>query len=310
MATQEDMIRKISAILKKAEGTDNENEAASFFAAANELMLKYAIDEQRVREETRAREGAKVESPRQNSWMYATHDAHAKAKETLIHAVARSQHVRFTPYSNKPGSNRRWEGNEGRFSQWGSLTGYGQDIENVKTMYASLLIQWARYIRTDTRNRRAEQEGEWSDMIAAYPEQTRFTHDKFIKEGEYGFRTGHLEGFAHRVGARLQQQERDFLAMAHADALMVNKDAEISAWMKSQEEPKWYDKYCLDYSRSKNAFCGILKGHVEAGNPKHEYTIKAARRSGGGRRDVDGSGYAAGSAAGNLADLGGPSKLR
>ena len=45
MTTHEDIIRKIQGLLAKAEGTDNEHEAAAFMGKAQDLMRQHAVDQ-------------------------------------------------------------------------------------------------------------------------------------------------------------------------------------------------------------------------------------------------------------------------
>lgn len=295
--TEEQWITIISQLLKKAEKTDSEAEASTFFAQANELMVRHAIDAARVRDEQRATTGGQVEEPVQVYWMWATNDAHAKAKAVLVEQAARSQHVVFTNFPNKPNSNIFREGNKGRYSQWGSFVGYAQDIENAKIMFTSLLIQWTRFVRQDVQ---APRGGSFWETGT----------------GDYGFKTGHLEGFAYRVGERLHKQERDILEAANASALMVNKDVAISDWLKAKHGP--VPEYCFAIQpteqfaprQRKALWCIRRKGHdpVEGTVDGHAYTWKVVYSSSGSRtREVNSSGYYAGQAAGSRADITRPS---
>lgn len=271
MFESEDMMRKISGLIAKAEGTDNENEAAAFFDKAQELMLRYAIDEQRVREAMG--NGHKVEECVREEFMFATHDAHAKGKVRLLYAVAKSQHVMFLVFDNRPYSNVYREGNEGKYSQWGVLLGYKADIERVKFLYASLLIQWARFVRQDV--------------------QTQFV----AKRQEYGFRTGHLVGFAARLRQRFLDLEARVLDETNGSALMVNKDAEVDDFYRKVYGLDRLPVYCLKYDTRKNASCGLLQGH----EGEHKFTVKTrASRS----RGVNSAGYYAGQTAADRADIG------
>ena len=143
----DDILRKIEGLLNKANGTDSEPEAQAFFAKASELMIKYAIDEQRVREAM----GAKVatEQPVMVDFMYAGSDSNAVGKKHLLDMVAAAHSVQMIDYSNARYSNMHRPGNSGIASQWSALVGFAGDIELVKMLYTSLFVQAARFAHVD-----------------------------------------------------------------------------------------------------------------------------------------------------------------
>lgn len=199
MSGETDLLRKIQGLLSKAEGTDNENEAAAFFAKASELMVKYAIDEQRVREAMGASARLAAECPVKVNYMYSTNDSNAVGKKQLLHVVARAHAVRFIDYGNGRYSNMGREGN-GTYvaSQWGALIGFASDVELVKMLYVSLLVQGARFGHESAGRMRA---------------------------GRSRFMTGFLVGFAGRLAERF----REIAGQVPQDstALIVRRDAEV-----------------------------------------------------------------------------------
>jgi hypothetical protein len=204
MTADSDLLRKVEGLLKKAEGTDNEHEAAAFFAKAQELMLRHSIDEMQVR--ARLAQAGKVEEPVLVEFMYSTSDANAVGKAALLNMVAKSAGVKMLNYHNQRYSNLHREGNNGVASQWCALVGFPSDIENVKLMYVSLIIQDRQFAGQA-----------WREM----------THGRKVK-GESKFRTGHLHGFASRVGERLREKAGEVQQATSSTALVVVRDQQVA----------------------------------------------------------------------------------
>jgi hypothetical protein len=203
---EQDLLRKVSALLAKAEATDNEHEASAFFEKAHELMLRYSIDEQRVREamgEARAKEKVVLVE-----YMFATYDHHAKAKAQLIYQLGKAHSVKMVLHGNRAGSNVNRPGNQGRYSQWCALIGFAGDIELVKMLYLSLLIQETRFGHQD-----------WEAYASG------------SKAGRFGFLTGHMMGFARRIGERFEELNEKILNNENGGsrALVVRRDEEVNA---------------------------------------------------------------------------------
>lgn len=278
---EQDLIRKITALLAKAEGTDNEHEAAAFFEKAQELMVTHAIEEARVRAAILEREGRKVESPVQVDFMYATNDAHAKGKIALVRSVAAAHHVKVVQYKASTWTTswfaRRNGVESNKYAQWCILVGYASDIENVKVLYTSLLIQWARFVRADVKA------------------------SGYSKREEFGFRTGHLVGFARRINERLDEVSRRVVAAADANALMVNKDAEVeAAWKKAMGIHDYCHAIGTPKGKRTPRWCTLDKDH----DGEHAFTGEFSSGRGSRSREVDYNGYYAGKAAADRADIG------
>lgn len=275
-----DLMRKINGLLAKAEGTDNEHEAAAFFEKAQEMMVRNAIDEATLREARIARDGRKAESPVKVDFMFASNDSHSKGFQALLRGVAAANHVRVIMYRQNPWTTQWFASRNGveanRWSQWCVLVGYETDLASVKTLYASLTIQWARLVRADAKD---------------------------YSNGEaFAFRTGHLVGFASRVSQRLHEVTERVVAAANANALMVNKDAEIDALLGIVKRCFAIQPRSEFAPRQRQArYCGLVKGHEDA----HIYSVTPSRGGGSGRsREVDYAGWNAGRAAGDRADIG------
>lgn len=165
MANEQDTVRKIQGLLAKAQATDIKAEADAFFAKAEELMLRYAIDEARVRQFVNDRD--KESKPIMEVYAYSTTDNNAVGKMRLMHAVAdghRVQMILAPDLSSK------------RLKQ-AYLVGYRVDVEFVKVLYTSLLVQAQREATIAWRG----------------------------GDGKSAFVTSFLGGFAHIVRKRLME---------------------------------------------------------------------------------------------------------
>lgn len=191
-----DYLRKIGALLSKAEGTDNEHESEAFFAKAHELMIRHAIDEQQVRAAGAAR--LKTETPVKVTLMYSPHHEGAVGKRTLLAHVAIACHCQFFSFG---GDN--WHRAGGRYARWGVLVGFASDIETAQMLYASLLIQAARF---GNEAYRATGSG-----------------------GKSAYLNSFTTGFGQRIGERLRENEQRVVAQVpNSSALMVVRTAEVA----------------------------------------------------------------------------------
>lgn len=198
MTNDTDLLRKITALLAKADSTDSEAEASAFYAKAQELMLKYAVDEQALRE---AQGACKTtERPVLVDYMYSTNDRNAVGRKHLVNMCAKASGVKMIDYGNQRHSNRNRPGNEGVASQWCGLIGFASDIEVAKLLYVSLLVQASRFGA-----------GDWRALGES--------------RGQSRFMTGYLCGFAARVGQRLAEGKQALPQTS--TALIVRKDAEV-----------------------------------------------------------------------------------
>jgi hypothetical protein len=213
-----DLLRKVSALLAKAEGTDNENEAAAFFEGAHTLMVRYAIDEARVRRAQQEAKGRPVEEPVLEDYMFSTYAHHAQAKQELLIVVLNARSVKYFLLSNRKNSNLYREGNRGlKESQWIKLVGYKSDIEQAKLLYLSLMIQSQKFAQDDWRVRYGDaKQSSWDDGMV----------------GKFTWISAHMEGFATRIGQRFRElDEAIYQESPDGKALIVDKMANIMEWM-------------------------------------------------------------------------------
>lgn len=219
--SEADLMRKISGLLAKAEGTDNENEAKAFFEKAYELMAKHAVDEARIRAERKRIQGNRIEEPVVEDYMFSSYAHHAGAKGALFEMVAKAHSVHVFPYTNRKFSNRERVAAAGSTglheSQWAKVVGYKDDIEMVKMLYLSLLIQSQRFANED-----------WRRLYGAAKHSSY--DDGHI--GKFSWMSTHMEGFAYRVGERFKELAGAIYASSlDGTELIRNKDADILEWM-------------------------------------------------------------------------------
>lgn len=216
MPDEQDLMRKISGLLAKAEGTDNVHEADAFFSKAHELMVTYAIDEERVRSEKRRLGTLRADQPVVEDYMFSSYAHHAQAKQDLLGIVCKSRSVRTFPYPNRKDDNLHREGNRGlRESQWIKLVGYTEDIARVKMLYTSLLIQSQRFAAEDWRH--------------LYGNDAKHSSEDL---GKFTWVSGHMEGFGERISRRFDELTQSIYEQQHdANALITDKMANIMEWM-------------------------------------------------------------------------------
>lgn len=196
----DDILRKVQGLLAKAEGTDNENEAAAFFAKAQQLIEKYAIDEARVREQLAKR--GQVAKPVMVKWEYSSSDSNAKGKLQLLNVIAVANRVRLINLGYKRGYAKRLGLSPNVAAQWCAMVGYEADVELTKVMYASLLAQSARLGR------------------GAFKETGRAS-------GFSRFLTSYLYGFSETIRNRFAEQGRAEPLPADQMALVVRIKEEV-----------------------------------------------------------------------------------
>ena len=138
--TDDDALRRIRALLDKAESTEFPAEAESLVEKAQELMSKYAIDEAMLAKA----QGRAIDKLTEVDVLVENPYAHAKSG--LLTVVAKHNDV--TPISTwKSRGHSRLDAEGYRVTTRGmkiSLLGFASDVERVQALYASLLIQMTR----------------------------------------------------------------------------------------------------------------------------------------------------------------------
>lgn len=199
--TNEDIFRKIQALLAKGESTKNEHEAAAFMAKAMDLMQKHAIDEATIRA-AKPRNAQSV-TPIIEEWQFASSDYNKKGKLQILHVIAKKNRCRIIihpitraqmPYRH-PGANAT--------SQWVWIAGFKDDVEFVKMLYTSILLQAARSMNLEVRKRGLT-----------------------IRTGSYAFATSYFVGYAMTIEQRLNDLQESI--PTDSMALVVRVEEEVN----------------------------------------------------------------------------------
>lgn len=125
--SEEKRITKIQALLAKAESTDSEEESDALFAKAEELMVKWSIDE------AVARAAGKMEAEDFVCEKVDLASTYFMADIDLMMAVANNGDCRLV--MAKPASNR---------AGWVKVVGFKGDVERALMLFTSLRIQVTR----------------------------------------------------------------------------------------------------------------------------------------------------------------------
>lgn len=133
--TENTMVEKIAKLLAKAERAGSPEEAEAFFAKAQELMTKWAIDEATVR----AAQGGYVRGDVTCEAIKLT-TTYARADATLMAVIADENDCKVLMGEYCPG-----------YGVYAYLYGFQEDIERVKMIWTSLLIQCARQQKESDR---------------------------------------------------------------------------------------------------------------------------------------------------------------
>lgn len=165
----ESKLKKIEGLLRKAERTDNAQEAETFYAKAQELMAKWAIDEAMLRSESPGRVNViqkDIILNKSGIW---------RSNLVLISQLARPNNVKIIyvePYGtgSKPIVH---------------LIGFEEDIANVEMLYMSMLVQNQRARRT------------------LMPPEIKANSKR-----KAPWMRSFIEGFAVRIGERLTEMKR------------------------------------------------------------------------------------------------------
>ncbi len=196
------MMRKVAALLAKAEATPFGEEAEALIAKAQELMMRYSITEAMLAKAGSSNDNAKV--IRGNIEVVAPY---TEAKSGLAFAIMRANKC------------------EGVY--WGSaarrmidFVGYSHDVDATKRMYASLEIQMATAAAQAVRFKPSNEHGK------------TFTNSFMTA---FGSRIGQrLKEVNSSVEAEIQSETTTSVALVLADKSAIVKQAHDVYWPKTR----------------------------------------------------------------------------
>lgn len=199
MSDQEKYASKIRDILNHAERAGTQEEADSFFAKAQDLMTKWAIDDAMIQQAAQKHEKEQIEK-RQIVLQFRFY----KADASILQAIAINNQARVLITQQK---------GEGRGEYIAYLVGFPTDLDRTEMMFASMMIQLSRALEDHLRNHPEIK----ADRNANKTERKSFRY-----------------GFASRLDARLQEAKKvassDGTANPYALALR-NRDQEVDDYL-------------------------------------------------------------------------------
>jgi hypothetical protein len=137
MARRDDKLRQVRSLLDRAEGTDNEHERDACLARAQELMVRWAIDEGEIAERDEAREQIIA-----RRLVLSTTKGYKSLKTTLFSVVARTTGCQAVLH-------------HGYQTTSGTLVGFESDVAYAEMLFTSLLTQLFAEAETAWRRHRA-----------------------------------------------------------------------------------------------------------------------------------------------------------
>lgn len=221
-------VAKIAALLRQAEGTDNEHEAEAFMQRAQQLATTYSVDLAVARAHTAAKE-------RRTTPMMQTVEIGQAGKRglrtyvLLFVLIARANDVTCDVASN---STRVF------------AYGYAEDIEATEALYASLAVQMISASDAYLARR------EFADEMRL----VRNSHGRVERRAVSAItaRLSFQEAFAHRVGARLSTAREE--ALATINKQQTNHDESLSTALVLAEKQEQVTAYHAATSEARGSW--------------------------------------------------------
>ncbi len=260
------LLTRIGALLRQAEGTDNEHEAAAFTEAAQRLATAASIDLAVARAHHRSNSDRGTAPAQRTVRIGEPGKRGLRTYVELFVAIARSNDVRCDIAAN---------------STFVFAYGFDTDIDACEALYASLVIQMVR--ASDAYIKSGAYRGETVEQL--YEE--RYTGRRWIERKPVAAVTARINfqtAFAARIGARLaevrQRETADRIAHGGAESgtalALRDKEVELASFYRqvSTARGRW---------RGSAATAGYSDGARRAGD-------RAGRNARiGGHHEIGGS---------------------
>lgn len=241
------LLSRIGALLRQAEGTDNEHEAATFTEAAQRLATAASIDLAVARAHQRGAERART-MPEQRTVRIG--EAGRRGLRTFVElfvSIAQSNDVRCDVASN---------------STFVFAYGFAEDVDACEALYASLVIQMVR--ASDTYLRSGAYKSETVDQLF----EDRRTRRRWVETKPVAAVTARINfqsAFAARIGLRLAEARKAETAQATergepgTAVVLRDKELELKSFYRDQSSARgrW---------RGSSASAGYSDGARRAGD--------------------------------------------
>lgn len=245
----------IAALLRKAEGTDNEHEAEAFMTRAQTLATRNSIDLAVARAHT-ARKEAREEVEEQVVTIGQRGKQGLSLYVNLFLAVARANDIQCLIASN---STRVF------------AIGFPSDIEVAQAIYSSLLVQMVQagdaYVKSgaykgQTTQRKVRVEDAWGYSYTTW--QTRPVDARIARRSFY-------DGFTQRVGLRLLEAKMEAVEAAESEDVLqqateTNPQALTTTALVLREKKAEVDVFYAKRSKGAGTYKG---GRNNTGSSSH-----------------------------------------
>ncbi|WP_345000281.1 DUF2786 domain-containing protein, partial [Tsukamurella soli] len=194
------LLTRIGALLRQAEGTDNEHEAAAFTEAAQRLATAASIDLAVARAHQRSNSGRPAAPAQRTVRIGEPGKRGLRTYVELFVAIARSNDVRCDIAAN---------------STFVFAYGFDADIDACEALYASLVIQMVR--ASDTYIKSGAYKGETVQQLY----EDRYTRRRWVERKPLAAVTARINfqtAFAARIGVRLKEAREQATVERLADA--------------------------------------------------------------------------------------------
>lgn len=254
---KEKVVDKIRKLLNKAEGTSNENEANTFFAKAQALMIKYAVDEaELIAKGERRREEIVTKC--------ITIDARKTSRQdplrSILNVIAECFNCKmwFTTLQKRDPQTGKLKKIRDPRSDNNFIAGFESDVQFVELMFYSVQMQLHSSILREMKKAKAGYE------------------ERGLKFGKTVWLRNFTEGYLFRIGVRMQERYRRIEEDYGGGAALALRDKKtlVDMWAEenlsnlevTKNKQKKYDPYAQRQGREAGERADISggRGHVES----------------------------------------------
>jgi hypothetical protein len=201
MANENDILRRVRALLAKAEST-TEEEASALVAKAQELIVRYAIDEAQLAKDPRVER----KRPVAKRFAYSETRGYKEAKIQLLGGLERALGLKVALHGYSRSGHEEC-----------TVVGFEEDVQFFELLYTSLLVQGFR--AAAEAHEAAPREWAWNE---------RTWQDEYRKPNRRRFTNSFLRGFVYRVTERLKETRQEVVKSTGSELVLVDRSEEVA----------------------------------------------------------------------------------